>query len=205
VTAERKLASGVMEVKAGSEGVATATFSTFSCVDKDGDVLLPGAIPNGKTVPISAWNHGIWKSELPVGIATIRSLSDRAEADCRFFLDTVGGKDTWATIRNLGGAEWSYGYDVLDSYPGDWGGKNARIIRKLDVFEVSPVMQAASLGTGTCGIRGAGEASAASRFLAAVASKHGYASRRQRDAADATARDQLAAAYLHAIARKVRS
>jgi Caudovirus prohead serine protease len=199
VSTERKLAGTVLEVKAGSEGLATATFSTFNCLDKDGDVLLPGAIPDGKTVPISAWNHGSWNSILPVGIATIRSLLDRAEADCRFFLDTAGGKDTWATIKNLGGTEWSYGYNVLDSYPGDWGGKNARIIRKLDLFEVSPVMQAASLGTGTSGMRSAGEVSAGARLLAALARKHGFTPRRDRDAA---AREALAAEYLHFIARE---
>jgi hypothetical protein len=49
--------------------------------------------------------------------------------------------------------EWSYGYNVLDGGPGIFDGKRVRELRKLDVFEVSPVLKGAGVGTGTLAIK----------------------------------------------------
>lgn len=199
---EFKLTNVAVDLKSAGAGLARPTFSTFNVLDHDGDVVLPGAIQDGVTVPISGYNHASWQpGNLPVGKATIRSLPDRAEADAQFFMNTINGADTFTTLKELGGSQWSYGYDVLDSEFGDFQGKRARFLKKMTVHELSPVLLAASVGTGTANIRSASAAridDVGKRLLAAVAAKHGY-----RSDTDATARDQLAAEYLRFMARKV--
>jgi hypothetical protein len=153
---QRKTLDAV-ELKAGDEGAFRATFATLApAVDKDGDVTLPGAFPVGKQVPISAYGHASWQGALPVGIGTIGADSQTAWVSGRFFLDTTGGRDTYLTVKHqseVGLGSWSYGYEVqswsydpaeLRNYP-----SATRILKKVDVFEVSPVLVAAGLGTRT--------------------------------------------------------
>ena len=55
--------------------------------------------------------------------------------------------------------EWSYGYAVLDGPSGLFEGKRVRELRKLDVFEVSPVLKGAGVGTSTLAIKSGGPGS----------------------------------------------
>lgn len=142
---------GGLSVKSTDKGTATAIFSRFGGPpDSDGDITEPSAFTHGQKVPVSAYNHGSWSSALPVGIATIRVLHDRAEADLEFFMDTAGGRETFATIKALGPlTQYSYGYDVKRSTPGKWQDRPVRILQKLDLFEVSPVLIGAGRQTMT--------------------------------------------------------
>lgn len=142
---------GGLSVKSTDKGTATAIFSRFGGPpDSDGDITEPSAFTHGQKVPVSAYNHGSWASALPVGIATIRVLPDRAEADIEFFLDTSGGRDTFNTVKALGPlTQYSYGYDVKRSTPGQWNGRPVRILQKLALHEVSPVLVGAGRDTRT--------------------------------------------------------
>lgn len=140
-----------VNVKQADAGVATAIFSRFGGPpDADNDITEPGAFTPGVVVPISSFNHGSWGSSLPVGKATIRVRADRAEADLEFFMDTTGGRETFATVKQLGPCmQYSYGYDVDKAAPGEWEGRPVRILQKLKVHEVSPVLLGAGRDTMT--------------------------------------------------------
>ena len=146
-------------VKDADAGTVTAVFSRFNVRDEDGDVTLPGAFKNGQRVLISAYGHASWGGALPVGTGVIYADDEKAWMDGQFFLDTIGGKETFTTIKGTGELqEWSYGYDVLERgdvtdamrQAGVW-----RVLKSLDVFEVSPVLLGAGVGTGTLSVKGA--------------------------------------------------
>lgn len=129
--------------KSDSTGRFTAIFSRFNEVDKHNDITLPGAFIENQKVKISAWGHN-WGS-LPVGRGTIHSDSEKAWVDGQFFLDTTHGMDTYNTVKGLGElSEWSYGFEVQDSEMVDGN----RVLKKVTVFEVSPVLIGAGNRTG---------------------------------------------------------
>lgn len=139
-------------IKNADKGEVEAVFSTFNVVDHDGDVTLPGAFPDGKSVPISAYGHSSWGSSPPVGVGRIRTTDTEAILDGKFFLDTQAGHDTFTAVKQLaaeGLGEWSYGYDIVEAEPGTWDGEKAQLLRKLDPHEVSPVLLGAGINTRT--------------------------------------------------------
>lgn len=138
------------DIKADPSGRISAIFGTFGVVDAEGDVLAPGAIPSGLSVPISAYGHSSWTGALPVGRGTIREEGDRAVLRGRLFLDTIGGRETYATLAGLAElGQWSFGYVPLAWHPERIAGKLIRILDRVDIFEVSPVLVAAGVGTRT--------------------------------------------------------
>ncbi|MFT2016300.1 HK97 family phage prohead protease [Streptomyces sp. 796.1] len=150
-------AFGRVEIKDADRGMVTAVFSTFDVVDRDGDVTVKGAIRDGVPVVISAYNHGSWAGALPVGKGVVRTDGKEARLEGQFFLNTQHGRDTFETVKALaedGLGEWSYGFDVKDSAPGEHDGKSVRVLKELDVHEVSPVMLGAGVGTRTLDTKG---------------------------------------------------
>lgn len=146
---DRKNLSSI-EVKDETKGEVRAVFATLNVKDKDNDVTVPGAFSNGAQCVISAYDHKSWEGALPVGKGTIREVGDQAVCDMQFFMDTTHGRDTFNTVKSLGElGEWSYGYDVKDSEPGTHEGKSVRVLKKMHVFEVSPVLRGAGEGTRT--------------------------------------------------------
>ena len=144
----------------GEDGEVSAQFSVFNAVDKDGDDTPRGAFGK-QDIRIAAWGHN-WGVNA-VGRGAIRETRDAAVMDGKFFLDTTGGLDAYRTVKGLGELqEWSYGYDV-DEYslrqPKD--GENTprydgmvRVLHKLTVHEVSPVMIGAGTDTRTLRLKG---------------------------------------------------
>jgi hypothetical protein len=150
---EEKLFKALMEVKAdGEQGLVRAVFATLNVEDSDGDVTLPGAFGNQK-VRLGAWGHA-WK-ELPVGKGVIAEEGDKAVFDGGFFLDTDAGREHFHTVKNLAELqEWSYGFKVLESEASEVNGRRVRLLKKLLVHEVSPVMLGAGVDTMTVDIKG---------------------------------------------------
>ena len=153
---ERKGLSLELKQDGAEEGAVTAIFSTFNVIDKDGDVTLPGAFEDAAPVIISAWGHD-W-GELPAGRGAIKAEEERALLEGHFFLRAPQGLATYETVKGLSEPpalqEWSYGYDVIESSEGDFDGQQVRFLKKLHVYEVSPVMAGAGIGTGTLAIKG---------------------------------------------------
>lgn len=134
-------------LKLADSGDIEVAFAQFDVIDHDGDVTRRGAFP-AKDVPISAYGHTSWDGALPVGRGTISEDGQWAVLKGQLFMDTTHGRDAHATLKGLGDlAEFSYGYQVLDSGPVQIDGRSVRELRKLDPFEVSPVLKGAGIAT----------------------------------------------------------
>ncbi|WP_051827748.1 HK97 family phage prohead protease [Streptomyces bicolor] len=144
-----------IELKSTGKGEVVAAFSIFNEVDSDLDVVLPEAIPHGVEVPMSAYNHKSWGDQLPVGKGVVSVDGLRATFTANFF-DTMGGRDTHETLKQLGPlARWSWGFDVVDSERGTFNGQRVRFIKKVRLYEVSPVLRGANDNTRTLAIKSA--------------------------------------------------
>lgn len=151
----RKTYEANVELKAGGKGEVVAAFSIFNEVDSDSDIVLPGAITDGVQVPMSAFGHGSWQGALPVGKGTVSTDSRRATFHAKFF-DTMGGRETYETLKQLRDlAQWSWGFDVAESERGTFEGKSVRYIKKVHLYEVSPVLVGANQNTRTLAIKNA--------------------------------------------------
>ena len=136
----------------GEPGSFRAVFSSLNIEDHDADITIPGAFKEGQAVRIASWNHG-W-GNLPVGRGEIHSDQTEAWVEGKFFLDTAAGKEHYETIKALDElTEWSYGFRIDDYELRQVEGKTVRILKALDVIEVSPVMQGAGIGTHTADIK----------------------------------------------------
>jgi len=147
-------------------GSFTAVFSWFNVIDKHGDITLPEAFSENEKVKISYWGHR-WEN-MPIGRGVIHQDQEKAWVDGKFFLNTSQGKDAYETIKGLSELnEFSYGFDVLDSEEKD----GHRILKKLKVFEVSPVMIGAGNRTFLESIKSAGGQGAKDLLLEITALK----------------------------------
>ncbi len=172
-TIERKFFTG-LELKADKPGAFTARIATLNVVDKQGDLTLPGAFPVGKSILISAYMHSSWMDALPVGKGVIREDGDQVLVDGEFNLHTETGREHYETIKFAPELqEWSYGFRVIEAEEDAEvdGNHVARVLKKLDVFEASPVLRGAGMNTATLAIKSEGDAPYATQtetVLAAV-------------------------------------
>lgn len=144
---DTKSLSGV-QIKDADQGLVTAVFATLGTIDSDGDVTMPGAFTEGAPVKISAYGHQSWNGVLPVGKGTIHTVGDQAILDGQFFMNTAAGRDTFEVVKQLGDLqEWSYGYEPADYSFGEQDGQSVRFLNKQSVFEVSPTLRGAGVGT----------------------------------------------------------
>lgn len=153
-------AFGSIQIKDADKGLVECVFATIGVKDHDGDYTLPGAFEAGAEVIISAYGHRSWMGALPVGHGVIRVEKNQAIMDGEFFIDTPNGAETFGVIKRLGKKqEWSYGFDVLETgeltedlrQKGVW-----RVLQKLKVYEVSPVLVGAGVDTMTLSAKAKG-------------------------------------------------
>ena len=138
-------------------GQVEAVFSIFNSLDSDGDVVVPGAVKSGfknNQVPM-VWSH---KWDMPIGKGTIDQDNDKAVFKGEFFMDTESGKEAYNLVKNMGDMQqWSFGYKVNDSEfnkaDTDDGETDARYLKDLTVYEVSPVLVGANQDTYTLAIK----------------------------------------------------
>jgi len=151
----RKSFTGI-ELKKDKPGAFIARIATLGVIDKDGDVTLPGAFPEGKTILISAYMHGSWVGELPVGKGVIHEKGNEVLVEGEFNLNSDTGKEHYETVKFAPDLqEWSYGFKIIDAEEDtEYDGNHVwRILKKLDVFEASPVLRGAGMGTATLAIK----------------------------------------------------
>jgi len=135
------------EAKIGS---FAAVFAKLNVIDHDGDVTIPGAFRDGQAVYVEGWNH----DPRPAGKGVIHADDEKAWVEGEFFLDTAHGKETYLTVKNLGGIEeWSYTFVVEDESPGEFEGQQANYLKSLDTIGVSPVTRGAGIDTQTMAIK----------------------------------------------------
>ncbi len=134
----------------GNEGIVEAVFSTFGVIDRDGDMVKAGAIPEVE-IPI-AWGHD-WRR--PVGRGAIATTRKNAKIEGRFFMDTEGGREAFNTVKAMGDLQqWSWGFEVKEWEFGEVDGKEGvRIIKDTEPFEVSPVLVGSNRDTRTVSVK----------------------------------------------------
>lgn len=154
---ERK--SFFLEIKDEVKGQVEAVFSTFGVKDKDNDWTEPDAFDGNDEVLIGAWSHGTVYGERPVGKGMIRVTEKEARLDGAYFMDTFEGKEEFTTVKNVGKIqEWSYSFYVLET--GEITEKLrqlgvGRVLKKVEVLEISPVMRGAGVRTRTVAAKAA--------------------------------------------------
>jgi len=135
----------------GEPGRVSAVFSTFDVVDSDNDIVLATALTNGQAVPMT-WSH---RWEMPIGKGVILVQEKQAVFDGEFFLETEAGLEAYKTVKAMGTLqEWSWGFRVVEAGYEQRGDQWIRVIKRAEVFEVSPVLVGAGVGTYTLGIKG---------------------------------------------------
>ena len=153
--------SGIALKAMDDEGRGMARIATLSAVDHDGDTYAKGAFGEAQWSQILAAHN--WGT-VPLGKARVFERGDEALAELHLNLATDAGKQWHAALKfdleNLeGGAppvqEWSYGFRVLDAAHEEREGERVRVLKRLKVFEVSPVVQGAGMNTGTLVMKGA--------------------------------------------------
>ncbi len=157
---ERKSFAGI-DLKADKVGSFTARIATLNVIDKDGDVTLPGAFPAGKVINISAYMHSSWQDALPVGKAVIVERGDDVLVEGEFNLNTISGKEHYEAMKFAPElSEWSYGFPPpTTDETSEWNEnpKVRRVLKSLDVFEVSPVLRGAGVNTALLAIKSANQ------------------------------------------------
>lgn len=155
----KKISPARVRVKDADTGEVEAVFATLNVIDKDGDVILPGAITDGAAVTVSAYGHKSWSGDLPTGAGTIHEVDDELVARVKFFLDTDQGRNTFGAVKGLaehGLGEWSWSLQDVTSERGTWKGQRANLISKVGhTAEVSPVLLGAGVNTRTLSVKGA--------------------------------------------------
>src|SRR3990167_10749835 len=147
-----KVYTAPFKIKDDSTGAVEAAFSVFNIIDSDGDVVRPGAFKDGQEVPM-VWAHQ-W--DKPVGRGVVKVGRKQAIFDGNFFLDTQAGMEAYRTVKNMGNLqEWSFGFRVLEAEDGQFEDMGVQFLKKLELFEVSPVLVGANRETRTLAIKGA--------------------------------------------------
>lgn len=140
-----------ISLKVGESGSVSAVIAQFGVIDHDGDIVEPTAFKSGQEVAM-AWSHD-W-SEL-VGKGMITVTATEAIFNGSFFMDTQAGMEAYKTVKAMGDLqEWSWGFHTVKS---TWEQREEQMIRHLvetDVYEVSPVLKGAGIGTRTLAIKG---------------------------------------------------
>jgi Caudovirus prohead serine protease len=146
------------EIKDANTGAVEAVIATLNVVDRDEDIIRPGAIPEGAKVSMSEYGHdAVVSGRAPVGKGALFIEGNKAIFKGRLFLATQRGRDTFETLKEMGSdQEWSFGFRVTGAeVPTDEERAQGarRILTKLDCFEVSPVIIGAGVGTQTLGVK----------------------------------------------------
>lgn len=148
--------------KMDEKGHGLAKIATLSAVDHDGDTYAPGAFNwkeggNQWTQILPAHN----RMAMPLGKARVYEDGDAAFAELHLNLGSEAGREWHAALKfdlEKGAAiqEWSYGFGVVDAAWEQRGNDRIRVLKRLDVHEVSPVVRGAGVGTGTLAMKSRG-------------------------------------------------
>lgn len=147
--------------KADEAGLVVARIATLSAVDSDGDTYAPGAFSwkdGGQQWAVILPAHD--RRATPLGKVRVYEEAGAAMAEMHFNLD-VPAAQAWHSAIKFDLAkgrpvqEYSYGFQIMDAGFEQRDGVQVRVLKKLDVDEVSPVVRGAGVGTGTISAKAA--------------------------------------------------
>jgi len=147
----------------GETGKGLAILARLSEIDHDGDTYAPGAFSWKDGEQWCPLIHHHDRYQMPFGKARVYEDGDTAYAELHLNLETQAGAD-WhkALLFDLSTGksvqEYSYGFGVLDFELRSEGTQQIRVLKKLDVHEVSTVIRGAGKGTRTLVMKGLKEA-----------------------------------------------
>lgn len=134
-------------------GQFVGVFSTFNVEDSQGDVTLPGAIGE-QSVIISQYNHGSWGagvSALPIGVGKVYEKGEEAIVEGEFDMSDEAAVKTYKKmmyIKSKGRVqEFSYALPEIDFEYREQDGRRQRVLKRIRVNEVSPVLMGAGVNT----------------------------------------------------------
>lgn len=148
--------------KMDDAGHGLARLATLAAVDHDGDTYLPGAF---------GWKDGgeQWapmlpahdRRAMPFGKARVYEEGGVAFAQLHLNLEVTAGKEWHSQLKfdlatGKPAQEWSYGFGIGEAVHEQRGEDRVRVIKQVDVHEVSPVVRGAGFGTATLSMKGRG-------------------------------------------------
>lgn len=139
-------------------GKGLAVLARLTEVDHDGDTYEKGAFSWKDGEQWCALIHHHDRYQMPFGKARVYEEGDIAYAELHLNLETQAGAD-WhkALLFDLSTGksvqEYSYGFDVVDADFQVRGENRVRVLKRLDVHEVSTVIRGAGRGTGTLSMK----------------------------------------------------
>lgn len=153
---ERKTVKAAIKA-AGDDGSFEAVIATLGVLDKDRDIVEPGAFGNAVASVMPAHDG----TSVPLGKVSVKEDGASAIAVGQFNLEIEKARD-WSSSLKFDLAtppsiqEWSWGFNIP---PGgaqfeERDGEQVRILKRVDLIEVSPVLRGASIGTGTISAKG---------------------------------------------------
>lgn len=163
---KRETKIGVEIKQIDAEGTGLARIATLSAIDSDGDTYAPGAFlaEGGGEQSVKVLAAHNWMV-VPLGKARVFEDGDAAMAEFRLNMDSPTAREWHAALKfdldaeRSGGAplqEWSYGFRVVDSETALRDGERVRILKRLAVHEISPVVLGAGMGTRTVAMKAHG-------------------------------------------------
>ena len=151
----------ILVEKMDDAGHGLARLATLAAVDHDGDTYAPNAF---------GWKDGEqWapmlpahdRKAMPFGKARVYEEGGVAFAELHLNLESAAGKEWHSHLRfDLGkgrpAQEWSYGFGTVEAGYEQRGEDRIRVLKRVDVHEVSPVVRGAGVGTTTLSMKGRG-------------------------------------------------
>ena len=138
------------------DGSGLAKIATLEAVDHDGDTYEPGAFGEQQVKVLAGHS---WDG-VPLGKGRVFEKDGDALVEFKLNLETDAGQQWHKALKfdldKSNGPplqEWSYGFKVLESVDETREGKSIRVLKRLEVFEVSPVVKGSGVGTGTIAIK----------------------------------------------------
>ncbi len=136
--------------QAGKDGSFEAVIATLGVVDRDGDIVEPGAFGNATVHVLPAHDSG----SVSLGKAQIVERGNLAIAVGQFNMEIQKAADWSSSLRfDLKNPpsiqQWSWGFKIEKDSRDTVDGEPVRRLIAVDTFEVSPVLRGSSIGTGT--------------------------------------------------------
>jgi len=154
---------GLKDMALTETGTFRAIFSTLNVEDQQGDITLPGAFGEQKVL-ISQYNHGSWErgvAALPIGVGRIYEQGEEAIIEGEFDMDDPAAVSTYKKMKYIHSKgrvqEFSYALPEIDYEFREQNGHRVRVLKKIRVPEVSPVLMGAGIRTRLLDIKGGGK------------------------------------------------
>lgn len=149
----------VKEINADGRALAVIV-DDLSAVDHDDDTYVAGAFSwkgDGNQWAMIVPAHQ--RQHMPLGKVRIYEEGGAVLAEMWFNLETQAGSEWHKTLafdvaNGNPVQEWSFGYDATEFDFRQEGSKRIRVLKRVDVHEVSPVLRGAGLRTRTLDVKG---------------------------------------------------